>query len=120
MHLFSAGEVTVELHCAPSLDFQSGDGLCLAVSFDNAPPQIVKLDTWATLQTWERAVGDGVRRVATRHKVAAPGLHVLKFWLVTPGVVLERIVIDAGGVRPSYLGPPESPRASGRVAVPRD
>jgi hypothetical protein len=26
--------------------------------------------------------------------------------------VLERIVVDMGGVRPSYLGPPESFRAA--------
>jgi hypothetical protein len=32
--------------------------------------------------------------------------------MVTPGVVVERIIVDAGGVRPSYLGPPESPRAT--------
>ncbi len=110
LHLFTAGEVTVELHCAPSLDFQPGAGLRLAVSFDDTPPQIVKLDTWATLQTWERAVGDGVRRVVTKHQIAQPGRHVLKFWLVDPGVVLEKIIVDTGGVRPSYLGPPESPR----------
>jgi hypothetical protein len=111
VHLFSAGEITVELHCAPSLDFQSGDGLRLGVSFDDAPPQIVKLDTWVTNQNWERAVGDGVRRVTTKHRIETPGRHVLKFWFVTPGVVLERIVLDAGGMRPSYLGPPESLRA---------
>jgi hypothetical protein len=108
VHLVSKGDVTVELHCAPSLDFQSGEGLRLAVSFDDAPPQIVKLDTWASNQTWDRAVADGVRRVTTKHRLEKPGNHVLKFWLVTPGVVLERIVIDCGGVRPSYMGPPES------------
>ena len=109
VNLFSTGEVAVELHCAPSLDFQSGDGLQLAVSFDDAPPQIVKLGTWATQQAWEKAVGDGVQRVTTRHPIAQPGHHVFKFWLVTPGVVLERIIINAGQARPSYLGPPESP-----------
>jgi hypothetical protein len=35
---------------------------------------------------------------------------VIKFWMVDPGVVLERIVVDMGGVHLSYLGPPESLR----------
>jgi hypothetical protein len=110
VYLLSSGEISIELQCAPSLDFQPDHDLQLAVSFDNEPPHVEKLGTWATLQTWERAVGDGVRRVTTSLSVAQPGHHVLKFWLVTPGVVLERIVLNAGGVRPSYLGPPESPR----------
>ena len=46
-----------------------------------------------------------------RHQLARAGEHVLKFWLVDPGVVLQKIVVDAGGVRPSYLGPPESWRS---------
>jgi len=37
-----------------------------------------------------------------------PGAHVLKFWAVDPGVVLQKIVIEARDIAPSYLGPPES------------
>ncbi len=117
LHLFTAGEVQVEFHLAPSLNFQPGEGLRFAVSFDDAVPQIVQVGTWETLATWEKAVGDGVRRVVTPQTIPAPGRHTLKVWAVTPGVVFERIVVDTGtakrpGVRPSYFGPPESPRAT--------
>jgi hypothetical protein len=111
VYLTSTGAVQVQLDCAPSLDFQSGEGLRIAVSLDDAPAQTLKLDTWAK-GNWDRAVAQAIRRVVSAHTVTTPGAHTLKVWMVTPGVVLERIVIDAGGVRPSYLGPPESVRVS--------
>ncbi len=125
LHTFSAGDVRVEVHLAPSLDFQSGEGLRYAISIDDEAPQIIKVGTWSPQSNWEAAVADSVRRVSSTHALASPGKHTLKFWLVDPGVVLERIVIDTApvpstppargprpqpGVRPSHLGPPESPR----------
>lgn len=41
------------------------------------------------------------------------GRHVLRVYMLDPGVVLDKIVLDAGGARPSYLGPPET-RAAAR------
>lgn len=108
VHLFTAGDVTVDVHTAPSLDFQPGEGLRFAVSFDDQEPQIVKLDNTPTDTTWAESVSSGVSHMISRHRLEKPGDHVLKLWMVTPGVVFERIVIDTGGLRPSYLGPPES------------
>ena len=45
---------------------------------------------------------------STRHGIAAAGHHVLKVWMVDPGVVMDKIVVNAGGVKDSYLGPPET------------
>jgi hypothetical protein len=118
LYLFSAGEMTVHLDVAPTLDFMPGRALSCAVSFDDEPPQVVELRTADTPGDWEHAVEDAVRELTVRCRVAQLGYHVLKFWMVDPAVVLEKIVVDTpstspaptGGARPSYLGPPESPR----------
>ena len=62
------------------------------------------------VRDWEKSVSDAARVVKATLQVANPGYHTLKFWMVDPGVVLQRLVVDFGGVRPSYLGPPESYR----------
>ncbi len=57
---------------------------------------------------WAKAVSDGVRRVETKLNVEQPGYHTLKIGMVDPGIVLEKLVVSAGALKPSYLGPPES------------
>jgi len=44
------------------------------------------------------------------HTSIKAGTHTLKFWSLAPGFVLEKIVADVAGLKPSYLGPPESMR----------
>ncbi len=37
------------------------------------------------------------------------GQHTLKVWMVDPGIVLDKILLETvGEVERSYLGPPES------------
>ncbi|MBK9991803.1 MAG: glycosyl hydrolase 115 family protein [Verrucomicrobia bacterium] len=110
--LASSGEVKVEAVLSPTLPFQPGRGLRFAVSFDDAAPQVVEIrgDGGEGRLDWERMVSEGVRKVITKHRVDAPGAHVFKFWMIDPGVILQRLVVDCGGLRPSYFGPPESAR----------
>jgi hypothetical protein len=115
MFLFHAGEVKVESILSPTLNFVSGRGLRFAVSFDDQVPRIVtavpadfSLGGGDGNRDWEQTVRDGVRKVTTAFTLQQPGEHTLKFWMVDPGVALQKIVVDLGGVKPSYLGPPES------------
>ncbi|MGH9528304.1 MAG: hypothetical protein ACRD2S_00120, partial [Terriglobales bacterium] len=57
---------------------------------------------------WATSVKDGVRKSESSFTLAKPGYHTLKFWMVDPGVVLQKLVVNFGGVKPSYFGPPES------------
>jgi hypothetical protein len=107
-HLFDSGDVEVTVYVSPTLDYNGVQGLRYGISFDDEPPQIVNIHADTTLRAWERSVSDNVITAVSRHRLEQPGDHVLKFWLVDPGIVLQKIVVDAGGVKPSYLGPPES------------
>ena len=43
---------------------------------------------------WEKVVGDNARYAHSTHTLAQPGYHTLKYWMVDPGVVLQKIVVD--------------------------
>lgn len=108
--LAKAGKVTLHTTLAPTQKFQPGEGLKFAVSIDDEPPQIVNMHADTSLAAWERSVSDGAVTFRTTHTVRQAGAHTIKFWAVSPGVVLQKLVLDTGGLKPSYLGPPESPR----------
>jgi hypothetical protein len=113
MYLFHPGNVEVEAILDPTLNFVQGRGLRYAMSFDDQPPKIVTAvpaDYTAMdgNHDWETTVKDSVRKVKTTFTLSKTGYHTLKFWMVDPGVVLQKLVVNLGGVQPSYLGPPES------------
>ncbi len=110
MYLFNRSRWKSKRSSRRRSNFVPGRGLRFAISFDDQPPQIVDALANDSQADWATSVKDNVRKVRTRHTLAGTGFHTLKFWMVDPGVVLEKLVVDLGGVKPSYLGPPESYR----------
>jgi hypothetical protein len=108
IYLFHDGPVTVDTYLAPTQKFLPGSGFRYAISFDDENPQVINMHADYSQSEWERSVKDSVRILTSKHVLAKSGSHVLKFWLVDPALVLDKLVVNAGGVRPSYLGPPES------------
>ena len=108
MYLFHTGRIRVEAILDPTLNFVPGRGLRYAISFDDEKPQVVDVLQKNTSEAWATSVKDSVREATSEHRISTPGYHTLKFWMVDPGVVLQKLVVDLGGVKPSYLGPPES------------
>jgi hypothetical protein len=109
LYLFTKGEAEVDVITAPSLAYAPGRGLRYAVALDDEAPQVVDLALASGVPgSWERMVADAAHHSTSRHRVESAGPHVLRLWGVDPGVVFEKIVVNTGGLRPSYLGPPES------------
>ncbi len=113
VYLFDSGKVDVEGIFSPTLNFNPAHGLRCAVSFDDQSPEIVTLlpkdfNSWGFNFVQARAEMDNARYSSTSFTIEKPGYHTLKVRMVDPGVVLEKIVVNCGGVKPSYLGPPES------------
>jgi len=113
MYLFHPNTVKVRSIIAPTLNFVPDRGLRYAVSFDNQPPQTIDIvpkgfDARNGNREWEESVKNACRVVESTHLLSETGYHTLRIWMVDPGVVLQKIVVDLGGLKPSYLGPPES------------
>jgi len=113
MYLFHAGKVEVQSTVGPTLNFLPGRPLRYAVSFDDETPEVITIVSanynahWSN-DDWSEAVKNNCRHVRSTHTIAAPGYHTLKIWMVDPAVAVEKIVVNTGGVKPSYLGPSES------------
>jgi hypothetical protein len=124
MYLFDSGPVEVKAYLSPTENFLGAQGLRYAASFDDEKPQVINIHEnetvpdWKYPPYWNQAVTENIKITTSKHTINKPGEHVLKFWMVDPGIVLQKIVIDAGGVKPSYLGPPESYHKGSPVSSP--
>jgi len=107
--LSDTGLLKVQAYLSPIIAF-NGKAIRYGISFDNEPPQLIDISTGNEARgTWDKMVADNIRIRESAHHITRPGRHILKFWFAAPGPVLQKLVVDAGGVKPSYLGPPESP-----------
>lgn len=112
LYLFDTGTVSIRAYFSPILAFNR-HAIHYAISVDDETPQIVDLTSGNEDRgVWDKMVADNIRVSLSTHRINRPGTHLVKYWLVDPGPILEKIVVDAGGVKPSYLGPPESPAAT--------
>jgi len=101
------GTFDVEFFLAPTLNFNYNKGLRYEVSIDGKNFQIVNFNGHykGELAGWQ---AEHIIRSKAKITIPEPGKHSIRFRVLEPGIVLEKIVVDTGGLKPSYLGAPES------------
>ena len=108
----SASSVKVTAYVPPSFNVNPSNPLKYAISLDGGAVTTVSPTPGSTLGSmpsgWSDAVINGARTISTTLGKVEKGAHVINLWILEPGTVVHRLVVDLGGVKSSYLGPPES------------
>jgi hypothetical protein len=113
LYFMTDGVIDIHFYLSPTQNFGYDEGLQFAYSLDKTTPVIINMhkgDTpdWKYPAYWNKAVGNNIRIKSVKNKLNSGGRHTLEFYAIDAGIVLQKIVIDAGGLKQSYLGPPES------------
>ena len=110
----SASSAKVTVYQPPTFNVNPDSPLKFAIALDSGTPTTVSPCPKSTLgampSDWKDSVVNGARVSTVTLGKVEPGKHELSLWLLEPGTVVHRLVVDLGGVKSSYLGPPESSR----------
>ena len=104
-----AGDVKVVVRLAPTLNYNQ-DGLRYAISFNGEEEQIINING-----DYDGSLGriQAQHQIIKRstHQIAETGKQTLRIRPLDPGIVFEKIMINTGGLKKSYLGAPETLKA---------
>lgn len=113
--LLDSAKYQLEAWFCPTLNFQKDEGLMYAFSIDGGEPQLMNLHAeakaadWTYPEWWNNAVTDNIMQQTVLEQELASGAHTLKYYLVDPGLVLQKIVLKRADMElDTYLGPPQS------------
>lgn len=110
-----AGDYEVELYMQPSNPITTDNALLYGIQANDGRIDVVNAVTKSlkvgesSSREWAAGVLDNIRR-QTSKVVCRSGLNTLRICAISPGFVLEKLVIYPAGKKPpeSYLGPTES------------
>ncbi len=111
-YTYSKDSVTLLCYFSPTYNlYNAPEGMQFAVSIDDEAPQVISLNGNANateggiMYDW---VANNIIIKKTKHYLKTTGKHTVKYWALSGGIVLQKIVLDMGGLPPSYLGPQET------------
>ena len=109
MEIPSDATARVILRFSPTLNF-NGTGLRYAVSFDGGEEQVVNINGHFNGETGNEWHREHVIDSPTTHVLRA-GRHTLRIRPLDNALILQKILIDLGGLQKSHLGAPETLRS---------
>lgn len=106
----STGSFPIHVLVSPTLNFNNNKGLRYGISVDNHEEKIVNINEKYDTRLLEKWQAQRINETITTHTFQSAGKHTIRFRVLEPGIVLQKIIIDMGNLKKSYLGAPESKR----------
>jgi hypothetical protein len=105
---FTSATPVVTVFALPTHPINNNVSVRYAVSIDNGPVKIVDIKTVGRSQEWKQ----NVLRNRAERRLTLPflkgGKHTLKIYCIDPGVMIDEIRIDLGGLKKAYSTIPET------------
>jgi len=105
---FNTAPAEVKVYTIPTYPLNKNFEMRYAVSVDDAPATILNFKTAGRSEEWKQNVLSNSAVRSVKIPSLSVGKHVLHIYMIDPGVILDRMVIDFGGLKPFYGVLPES------------
>ena len=102
------GEITVHVYCLPVHPLTNGHDVRIGVGLNAGKPQVISHKTYGRSETWKQNVLSNSAKVTSRHVIQKKGVNTFKIYAIDPGVIIDRIEIDTGGLPVHYSVLPET------------
>lgn len=98
----AASPAELKLYTLPTLPLNNNFSMRYAVSVDDGPATVLDFKTSGRTEEWKQNVLSNSAMRAFKLPSLSSGKHVLHVYMIDPGVVLDRMLIDLGGLKPGY------------------
>lgn len=107
-YTFGSGSVTVYAYALPVFPLTSADRTRFGLMIDDGDVKYISNDAKEYSGEWRDNVARNASVKSVTLNVDKPGKHTLKLICADPGMVIQKLVIDMGGMKRSYLGAPST------------
>lgn len=104
-YTFNAGNATVYVYALPLFPINAQSDTRYGVMIDDGMVHWLTTNSKEYSSQWRLNVFRNSAISTINLNIDKPGKHVLKLLCANPGMIIQKVVIDFGGMKRSYLGP---------------
>jgi hypothetical protein len=107
-YTFTAAPAIMSIFTLPTHPLNNLHSMRYGLSMDDGPVKIVDFRTFGRSEEWKQNVLSNRAERKIQMPLLDPGNHTLKIFAIDPGVILDEIRIDLGGLKKAYSSVPET------------